>query len=180
VGRRGLGPTPFFIRVRPPGVPFVRPGWAFPETNVRTYVRTPERGAGIWFLRMEVSALWFVATLRAVGLPYFWQRMAVDAADGTISYTSRPGPAGGGGGHDIVVRPGTPLEPPTGGAFDRFVVARWGAYHRRGGQLLYTPSSIRRGCRRARALSARTSRRCSARQACGPRRGRRSRTTRPA
>jgi len=38
--------TPFFIRVRPPGVPVVPPRRAFPETNLRTVRRGPRRKAG--------------------------------------------------------------------------------------------------------------------------------------
>ena len=61
--------TPFFIRVRPPGSPVVPPGWAFPETNLRTYIAGPGGRQGLWFLHMEVTALWFVAALRTIGLP---------------------------------------------------------------------------------------------------------------
>lgn len=34
-GAAWAGVTPFFIRVRPPGVPVVPPRWSFPETNLR-------------------------------------------------------------------------------------------------------------------------------------------------
>lgn len=139
-GAAWVGVTPFWIRVRPPGVPIVPPRWAFPETNVRTYVTGPDGREGVWFLRMEVTALWFVAVLRSIGLPYVWQRMSVDVGDAGISYRSRPrGPWSGGGGRVIVVRPGEALDPPEGGPAERFLTARWGAYHTRGPVLLYTP-----------------------------------------
>jgi uncharacterized protein YqjF (DUF2071 family) len=131
--------TPFFIRVRPPFAPAVPPGWAFPETNVRTYVAGPGGRQGLWFLRMEVSALWFVLTLRAFGLPYFRQRMSVDVGEHRATYRSRPWASSTGGGHRVVVRPGAELRPAGGGPWDRFVTARWGAFHRRGPLLLYTP-----------------------------------------
>lgn len=132
--------TPFFIRVRPPGFPVDPPRWAFPETNVRTYVAGPDGSEGLWFLRMEVTSLWFAATLRAVGLPYFRQRMSVDVGDDRIVYESRSRrPSSPGGGHVIVVRPGDDLRPPRGGPWERFVTARWGAFHRRGPVLLRTP-----------------------------------------
>lgn len=139
-GAAWIGVTPFYIRVRPPLVPFVPPRWTFPETNVRTYVTGPDGRQGLWFLHMEVTAAWFVMTLRLFGLPYVRQRMQVEAvASGHYRYRSTP--RGSDGGHDIDVRPGRPLEPTSGGPFERFLTARWGAFHRRGPALLYTPVS---------------------------------------
>jgi uncharacterized protein YqjF (DUF2071 family) len=138
-GAAWVSVTPFFIRVRPPVVPIVPPGWAFPETNVRTYVTTPDGREGLWFLRMEVTALWFVATLRALGLPYFRQRMTVDVSGDRVTYISQPRSACGAGRHNIVVKAGKDLDPPAGGPRDRFLTARWGAYHRAARMLLYTP-----------------------------------------
>ena len=131
--------TPFVMRVRPPGVPVVPPRWTFPETNVRTYVAGPDGREGLWFLHMEVTALWFVVALRTLGLPYVRRWMSVEVDAGQIAYRSRPGPSSGAGGHEILVRPGAELEPPEGGAWDRFVTARWAAFHRRGPVLLRTP-----------------------------------------
>lgn len=131
--------TPFFIRVRPPGVPWVPRPCAFPETNLRTYVAGPDGRQGLWFLRMEVSALWFVAVLRALGLPYFRHRMSVDIDEERAVYRSWPRMLSSGGGHHIVVCLGEDLDPVQGGPWDRFVTARWGAFHRRGPLLLYTP-----------------------------------------
>jgi uncharacterized protein len=135
-----VGVTPFFIRVRLPATPTV-PGLAtFPETNVRTYVAGPDGREGIWFLRMEVSRLWFVLALRALGLPYVWQRMRVDRDGARVSYRSTPHSARSQPGHHVTVRPGAVIDPLGGGDHDRFLTARWGAYHRVGGRLLYTPA----------------------------------------
>jgi uncharacterized protein YqjF (DUF2071 family) len=131
--------TPFFIRVRPLGVPIALPPWDFPETNLRTYVAGPDGREGLWFIRMEVAALWFVAALRMVGLPYFRRRMAVAAGTDRIAYTSKPWGSSRGGSHEIVIRPGDELDPPEGGPRTRFLTARFGAYHRIGPVLLYTP-----------------------------------------
>lgn len=136
-GSAWVGVTPFFIQVRPPGVPVTPPGWAFPETNVRTYVRGPDGRLGLWFLHMEVTARWFVATMRTLALPYVHREMSVEADDERITYTSKPSD-GTEGGHHIVVRPGAPMDPPEGGSFERFLTAWWGAYHRPG-PLLHTP-----------------------------------------
>lgn len=138
-GAAWVGVTPFRIRVRPPGVPLPGGLGTFPETNVRTYVGTPDGRRGLWFLRMEVPALWFVAALRAFGLPYHWQRMAIERDGQRMSYASTDRQPPHERTHRVVVRPGAPLEPATGGPRERFLTARWGAYHRRGA-LLYTPA----------------------------------------
>lgn len=131
--------TPFFIRVRPLGAPVVPPRWAFPETNLRTYVAGPGDRQGLWFLRMEVTAPWFVAAMRTLGLPYVGRHMSVEVDDDQVAYRSRPTSAVADGGHHIVLRPGHALRPPEGGPWERFVTARWGAFHRVGRRLLYTP-----------------------------------------
>src|SRR5919201_2736843 len=63
--------TPFFIQAaRPIGVPRCL-GWAFLETNVRTYVHIQGREPGVCFLSLHAASL--LATLGArasVGLPY--------------------------------------------------------------------------------------------------------------
>ena len=137
-GSAWVGVTPFFMRVRPLALPVVPPGCSFPETNMRTYVVGPDGRRGIWFLRMEVTALWFAVALRGLGLPYVRQHMAVDATPDEVRYQSRPVEPGGAGGHDITLRPGASLSPPTGGPLERFLTARWDAYHRVGPRLLRT------------------------------------------
>lgn len=139
-GAAWVGVTPFRIKVRLPGVPVLPRTGVFPETNVRTYVGSPDGRRGLWFLRMEVPALWFVGTLRAVGLPYHWQRMAIEQGDGRVTYVSTHRSPPGDPSHLVVVRPGAPLRPPEGGPRERFLTARWGAYHRRGPVLMYTPA----------------------------------------
>ncbi len=147
-GAAWVGITPFVITVRPLGLPLPRPWGTFPETNMRTYVVRPGGEQGIWFLRMEVTHRWFVATLRTLGLPYERHRMRVDPAPpggagpgdlpATIAYRSEADAAGR-GGHDIVVTPGARLEPPSGTARERALTARWDAFHRVGPLLLRTP-----------------------------------------
>jgi hypothetical protein len=131
-GMAWVGVIPFIIRVRPPGIPIVPPGWAFPETNVRTYVCGPDGRQGVWFLHMEVTATWFAVALRQVGLPYVRQPMAVEIGDERIVYTSKPRRS------RMVVRPRGKLQQ-GGGPFERFLTARWGAFHRRGPLVAFTP-----------------------------------------
>jgi uncharacterized protein len=136
-GSAWVGVTPFFIRVRPLGIPIGLPGFAFPETNVRTYVTGPDGRQGIVFLRMEVTALWFVVALRSVGLPYVFRAMSVERAGEAIAYRSRPRARTGVGCHDIVVRPQRELDRPHG-ELERFLTARWAAFHAVGPVLLRT------------------------------------------
>lgn len=136
-GAAWVGVTPFRIRVRLPGMRATPPGWAFPETNVRTYVRGPDDHQGLWFLHMEVTAAWFAGAMRGIGLPYVRQHMDVALGADRVAYRSRPGTAPG--GHEIVLRPGAALVPPTGRPLEQFLTARWSAYHRQAGLLLRTP-----------------------------------------
>ena len=132
-----VGVTPFSIRVRPFGLP-VPPGLAFPETNLRTYVTGPGGRDGIQFLRMEVTARWFSVAMRRLGLPYVRRRMSVHAAPGTLAYRSRPVRSSEPGGHDIELDTREALDPPHGGPFERFLTARWRAFHTIGPLLLQT------------------------------------------
>jgi uncharacterized protein YqjF (DUF2071 family) len=65
--------------------------------------------------------------------------MRVETRADRMVYESRPRRSWSGGGHHIVVRPGDELRPAAGGPWERFVTARWGAFHRLARQLLYTP-----------------------------------------
>src|SRR5699024_1000903 len=66
-----VGITPFRMAdVRLPALP-PPPGWgAFPELNVRVYVRRPDGTDGIWFLGMLVPRRTFIAAAGSLGLPY--------------------------------------------------------------------------------------------------------------
>jgi uncharacterized protein YqjF (DUF2071 family) len=128
--------TPFFLEVRPPGVPALPWLSHSPETNVRTYVRGPDARRAIWFFSLDIARL--PAMLAGRGgfvLPYMWARMRVHASDGAIRYTSRrifpaPGP-----GHDITVRPGRRRPERDLSELDHFLTARWALYTRYGSRL---------------------------------------------
>ena len=64
---------------------------AFPELNLRTYVRTASGATGVYFFSLDAGSLLAVAGARtAFGLPYFWAKMSEQVApDGTIHYESR-------------------------------------------------------------------------------------------
>jgi hypothetical protein len=128
--------TPLFIRdLRPvyfPALPWIS---NFPETNCRTYVRTPDGANGIWFFSLEASRAAAVLGARLTyGLPYQWARMSVHRAGDRITYRSdRRGP-GPQAMTRVEVETGTALEP-TG--LDHFLTARFRLYSRIAGRLVF-------------------------------------------
>jgi uncharacterized protein len=135
-GSAWVGVTPFRMRAQPLGpVPLAA---TFPETNVRTYVVDGRGRTGIWFLHMEVTAAWFVAALRVLGLPYHRRAMSIERAGSAIRYRSRA-EEGAIGGHDITVRVEPGAARTANSPVERFLLARWSAYHRVGPVLARTP-----------------------------------------
>jgi len=96
-GRAWLGVLPFRMsRIRARFLPPLPGLSAFPELNVRTYVRAgAERKPGVWFFSLDATnraAIWTARTF--FGLPYFEARMALVERDGWITYAcERPGRA---------------------------------------------------------------------------------------
>jgi uncharacterized protein YqjF (DUF2071 family) len=89
-GRAWLGVVPFVMsQVGPPALnqlPWIS---AFPELNVRTYVK--HRGKlGVWFFSLD-AANWAAVVGARVGfhLPYFWARMKCEPAASGVHYQSR-------------------------------------------------------------------------------------------
>lgn len=70
------------------GVPSAR---AFPELNLRTYVKAQDGRTGVYFFSLDAGSLLAVLGARtAFGLPYFWARMSESIAnDGSIRYQSQ-------------------------------------------------------------------------------------------
>ncbi len=96
-GSAWLGVVPFAMdRVRIHGLPSVPGARAFPELNLRTYVR--ERGTnrtGVYFYSLDTSNPLAVTVARTVfHLPYFWARMGMQFGEQPgrsreIRYTSQ-------------------------------------------------------------------------------------------
>ncbi len=84
-----VGVVPFRMSgVRPRGsiaTPYLS---AFPEINVRTYVKTPDRN-GVWFFSLDATNRLAVRVARAwYGLPYFDARIDVEHDGENIRYHS--------------------------------------------------------------------------------------------
>ncbi len=118
----------------------------YPETNVRTYVRTASGVEGIWLFTLEVDSLLTVAFARPLlGVPYRWSQMNVSPAGSNhVRYQSRRRGGGGHGpGHRIVVEHATgplkSLEP-----LDHFLTGRWRAITRPLGRTVAVPTEHER------------------------------------
>lgn len=81
-----IGVVPFRMTdVRPRCLPMPL---AFPELNVRTYVKTPGRN-GVWFFSLDAASWIVVRAARAwYGLPYFDARMSVQIEGDALRYQS--------------------------------------------------------------------------------------------
>jgi uncharacterized protein YqjF (DUF2071 family) len=80
-----IGIVPFYMTgVRPRYIPMP---FAFPEINVRTYVKTPGR-TGVWFFSLDASNWMAVRLARLFGLPYYDAQMTVDSKEDIVHYQS--------------------------------------------------------------------------------------------
>ncbi|MDB5329233.1 MAG: hypothetical protein JWP03_384 [Phycisphaerales bacterium] len=88
-GEAWIGVVPFRMSgVRPRFVPPIPRLSAFPELNVRTYVKAGGR-PGVWFFSLDAASRLAVRAARvAFHLPYFDAAMSADARGGSIHYSS--------------------------------------------------------------------------------------------
>lgn len=127
--------TPFVMAdVRPlgalPGAPLLG---TFPETNLRTYVRTADGRAGVWFLSLEVTRTAMLAA-RAVNIPYFLGALRVRRDGDRVLYHGVR--YGRGPSYRLGVRHGAAVTPTER---DEWLTARWRAFSRRAGVLWESP-----------------------------------------
>jgi uncharacterized protein YqjF (DUF2071 family) len=129
-GTAWVGLVPFFLRVGLPHLPSVPWLSRFPETNVRTYVRSGDGQRGIWFFSLDAARLGAVIAARATyRIPYFWARMRIERSGSTIRYESRrrwPGPRGARSA--AVVEIDEPYAAADLTELDHFLTARWALY----------------------------------------------------
>jgi uncharacterized protein YqjF (DUF2071 family) len=137
-GAAWVGVAPFIVcDLRPPWAPVVPWISRFPETNVRTYVRGPDGGRGVWFFTLEADRLAAVMAARTVyHLPYRWAAMKVKTAEKLVHYTSERKKPFGHGRTDIVVEPGDAI---VASERDHFLTARFRLYAVAGHRVFSTP-----------------------------------------
>lgn len=126
-GDAWVGLVAFLMRVSRPPVPVLPWISVFPETNVRTYVLTPDGRPGVWFFSLDAARLIPVLiALGGYGLPYQWSLMRL-AGDGDRwryrSVRRWPGPRGA--RCDLAVEVGAPYEQADLTELDHFLTARF-------------------------------------------------------
>jgi uncharacterized protein len=129
-GQAWLGIVPFRMSgVRLRGMPAVPGLSAFPELNVRTYVKA-EGKAGVWFFSLEAANAIAVAVARRwFHLPYYRARMSCEERGGWIEYSSERTHGGASSG-DLRARyrsNGEAFEPQTG-SLEHFLTERYCLY----------------------------------------------------
>ncbi len=140
-GDAWVGLVPFQMsRVRPWWSPW---GFAFPETNVRTYVHREGRDPGVWFFSLEAANSLAVQIARRFwGLNYFRATMSVERSDNCLEYRSRrqwPGPAGASLSLTAEIGPSLPATQggrAIPGTLEHFLVERYLLYTERRDRLL--------------------------------------------
>jgi uncharacterized protein YqjF (DUF2071 family) len=121
--------------VRPRYVPIPL---AFPELNVRTYVKTPDR-SGVWFFSLDAASWISVRAARWFGLPYYDARMAVQLDGDAVYYQSvrvhkRAAPAE----FNASYKPTAPVYHAAPGTLDHWLTDRYCLYGaRKPGQVVY-------------------------------------------
>ena len=124
-GRGYVALTPFLVAAHGIG-PLPPPrAWAFPETNLRTYVTGPDGRDGLWFLAIDAASLPVTVGARVgLGAPYHWADMAVERDGPSVRYRSRR-LTGSQAHHDIRITAGDPVsEPDRTGLLD-WLTGRW-------------------------------------------------------
>jgi uncharacterized protein YqjF (DUF2071 family) len=126
-GQAWIAVVPFHMtNVAPrlvPSLPWVS---AFPELNVRTYVRVDDK-PGVFFFSLDAGSAIAVAAARSLlRLPYFTAQMSVATAD-RIAYRSRrcSEPAAA---FEASYAPAGPASPPTPGSIEYFLTERYCLY----------------------------------------------------
>ena len=129
-GAAWVGLVLFRMRVGLLGLPPVPSLLTFPETNVRTYVRTQDGTAGVWFFSLDAARLAPVLVGRSTyRLRYCWSAMSIARSGATISYaTHRRWPDPRGALSEASIETGEPYAPAELGDLDHFLTARWAMF----------------------------------------------------
>ncbi len=126
-GRAWIGVVPFRMEgVRLRGAPSVPTTGAFPEINVRTYVRGAGR-AGVWFFSLDATSRLAVRGARFLyNLPYFDAEITLRSEAGAIQYDSNRVHRGAPGATFVGrYRPLSDVYEAAPGTLDHFLVERY-------------------------------------------------------
>ena len=125
--RAWVAVVPFHMtNVAPRGVPSLPWVSAFPELNVRTYVRAKGR-PGVYFFSLDASNPVAVGIARTlVHLPYFTADMSIEPDDNWFHYRSkRKGGSGPQAALDARYRPRGSPQAPVDGTLEHFLTERY-------------------------------------------------------
>ena len=128
-GDAWIGIVPFHMtNVSPRGVPSLPWVSAFPELNVRTYVRVGDR-PGVYFFSLDAGNTLAVQAARLVlNLPYYSASMHVRPGDEGIDYRSeREGDVDA--AFHAIYGPDGPVSTPLEGTLEYFLTERYCLYH---------------------------------------------------
>jgi hypothetical protein len=126
-GQAWVGIVPFHMsNIAPRGIPVLPWLSAFPELNVRTYVRAGGR-AGLYFFSLDAGNPVAVGVARTMAyLPYFTADMEVEEEAGWIHYQSRRKSADAPPAELVAkYRPVGSPQPPAEGSLDYFLTERY-------------------------------------------------------
>lgn len=126
-GQAWIGIVPFRMTgIRHRMLPTLPGLSAFPEINVRTYVRCGER-AGVWFLSLDASCATAVRVARfAYRLPYHRAAIRCERRDDAIEYSSKRVERGGGGAEFAATyRPVGPVRAARPGTIEHWLTERY-------------------------------------------------------
>ncbi len=126
-GQAWIAVVPFRMsNVAPRGVPALPWVSAFPELNVRTYVRVADT-PGVYFFSLDAGNPVAVGAARALAhLPYYTAEMTAETQDGWISYRSRRTTSGAPPAEFAArYRPSGDPQPPADGTLEYFLTERY-------------------------------------------------------
>jgi uncharacterized protein YqjF (DUF2071 family) len=127
-GSAWLGIVPFDMTgVRPRGGPPVPGLSAFPELNVRTYVRVDDK-PGVYFFSLDAGSSFAVAAARLIGLPYFRARLDVRQDVDGVHFHSRRLVSRVEAALDVLYRPDAPAFQAVAGTLEHFLTERYCLY----------------------------------------------------